>query len=64
MFVRPRVAEIGEHTVAHVLGDEATVALDQFGAAAVIRRNDGPQVLGVNPSRQRCRADQITKHDS
>jgi hypothetical protein len=42
MLVRPWVAEIGEHPVAHVFGDEATVALDELGAAAMIRVEDAP----------------------
>ena len=33
MLVRSRVAEIGQHPVAHAPGDETAVALDQFGAA-------------------------------
>jgi hypothetical protein len=49
MFVRLGIAEISESTFAHVLGDEATIALDLFGAAAVISGNDVPQVLGVEP---------------
>ena len=36
MFMRLWVAEIGENAVAHVFGDEAAIALDQFRAAAVI----------------------------
>ena len=50
VLVGPRIAEIGEHAVAHVLGDEATVAFDQFGATAVIGADDLPQLLGIEPS--------------
>jgi hypothetical protein len=64
MFMRLGVAEIGENAVAHVFCDEAAIALDQFSAAAVISGNDAPQVLGVEPSRKRGRADQVAKHDS
>ena len=42
MLVGLRIAEIGEHAVAHVLGDEAAVALDQLRAAAVIGADDRP----------------------
>jgi hypothetical protein len=63
VLVRLRITEIGENAIAHVLGDEAAVALDQFGAAAVIGGNDAPQVLWVEFSRQRRRADQVAKHD-
>jgi hypothetical protein len=51
MFMRLRVAEIGENAVTHVFWDETTVALDQLGAAAVIGGNDAAQVLGGDPSR-------------
>jgi hypothetical protein len=51
MFMRLWIAEIGENAVAHVFCDEATIALDQFRAAAVIGSNDAPQILGVEPSR-------------
>jgi hypothetical protein len=36
VFVRLRIAEIGEHAVAHVFGDEAAVACDQRSAAFLI----------------------------
>jgi hypothetical protein len=64
MFMRLGVAKIGENAVTHVFCNEATIALDLFGAAAVINGNDVPQVLGVEPSRQRRRANQVAKHDS
>jgi hypothetical protein len=37
-------------TVTHLFCDEATIALDQFGAAAVIGSDDAPHVLGVEPT--------------
>jgi len=40
MFMRLGVAEIGENAVTHILGDEAGIALNQFGAATVIGGND------------------------
>ena len=36
VFVRLRIAEIGEHAVAHVFGDEAALALDAICAATMI----------------------------
>ena len=63
MFMRLGVAEIGENAVTHVFSDEATIALDEFGAAAAIGTNDAAQVLGVELSRERGRADQVAKHD-
>jgi hypothetical protein len=56
MLVCPGIAEIGEHAVAHVLGDETSVALDHLSAAAVIGVNDAPQVFGVEPGGERGRA--------
>ena len=60
MFMRVGVTEIGENAIAHVLGDEATVALDQFGAAAVMGSNDASQVLGIEPTGRSSRRDRRT----
>jgi hypothetical protein len=49
-------------TGAHVLGDKSAVAINQLGAATVVDANDATQVLWVEPSRERSRADEITKH--
>src|SRR5262249_2176732 len=62
MLVSLWIAEIGEHTVTHVLGDEAAVAFDQFRAAAMIGGNDLPQVLRVKPRRKRGRTHKVAKH--
>ncbi|HKN29674.1 MAG TPA: hypothetical protein VJY34_18020 [Roseiarcus sp.] len=62
VLVRQRVAEIGEHAVAHVLGDEAAVAFDQARAAFVIGGDDPAHVLGIEPGRYRGRADEIAEH--
>ena len=48
MFMRLGVAEISENAVTHVFCDEATIALDQFGAAAVIATDYATQVLGID----------------
>jgi hypothetical protein len=64
MLVGLGIAEIGEYTVAHVFRHEPSVALDQLGTAAVIGGNDASQVLWVEPSSERRRADQVAKHDS
>jgi hypothetical protein len=40
MFMRLGIAKVSENAVTQVFGEEATVALDQFGAAAVIGGND------------------------
>jgi hypothetical protein len=36
VFVRPRVAEVHEHTIAHVLGYEAAKAVHNLGDALLV----------------------------
>ena len=62
VLVRLRVAEIDQHPVAHVLGDKAVEAGDRLGDRAVVGADDLAQVLGVEPRRERGRADQIAEH--
>ncbi|MGA7489125.1 MAG: hypothetical protein WBW74_19555 [Xanthobacteraceae bacterium] len=56
------IAEIGEHAVAHVLGDEPAVALDQRRAAAMIGADDPSHVLRIEPLRHRSRAHEVAEH--
>ena len=63
MLMRLRIAEIGEHAVAHVFGDEAALARDLGRAAFVIGRDDAPHVLGIEPRGKRGRAEEVAKHD-
>src|SRR5262249_60008263 len=62
VFIRPRIAEICEHAVAHVSGNKPAKFLDLLGTAAVVRANDFPQVLRVEPCRERSRANKISEH--
>ena len=62
VLVSLRIAEVGEHAVAHVFGDEAAVGRDEAGAAFVIGREDFSHVLGIEPRGKRGRADEIDKH--
>jgi hypothetical protein len=62
VLVGPRIAEIGEYPVAHVLGDKTAGALDDRGNAAVVGADDRAQILRVEPGRQRRRADEIAEH--
>jgi hypothetical protein len=62
VLVGPRIAEIGEHAVAHVLRDKPAGAFDDRGNAAVIGADHRPQILRVEPRRQRRRADHIAEH--
>ena len=58
-----RIAEVGEHAVAHVLGEMALEALDHRGAAALIGGDHRPHVLGVEHRRERGRVDQVAEQD-
>ena len=62
VLMRLRVAEIDQHAVAHVFGDKAVELGDDFGDGAVIRGDDLAQILGIEPRRQRGRADQVAEH--
>ena len=62
VLVRPRVAEVGQHAVAHVLGDEAALPLDRRRDAAVVGADQLAQVLGVEAGGERGRADQVDEH--
>jgi hypothetical protein len=62
ILVRSRVAEIDQHTVAHVLGDKPIEPGDDLGDGAMIRADDLAQILGIEPGRERGRADEIAEH--
>ncbi len=62
LFVSLRIAEVGEHAVAHVFGDEAAVGGDEAGAACVIGCEDVSHVLGIEPRGKHGRADEIDNH--
>jgi hypothetical protein len=52
-----RVAEIGEHTVAHVFCDEPFEAPDDISDSAMVRSEDLAQIFGIKARRERRRAD-------
>src|ERR1700735_1183956 len=56
------IAEISQHAITHVLGDEPPGLGDLLGAATVIGTDDLAHVLGIEASRQRSRADEVDKH--
>jgi hypothetical protein len=60
--MRPRIAEIGQHPVAHEFGDKPVIARDDPGNGGLIGTDLLAQFLGVEPHRQGGRADQITEH--
>jgi hypothetical protein len=57
-----RIAEIDQHSVAHVFRDKTVEPGNRLCDAAVIRADQLAQILGVKPRRQRRRADQIAEH--
>ncbi len=60
--MRARVAEIDQHSVAHVSGDKPLQRADRIGDGAVICGDDFAQILGVELRRECRRADEIAKH--
>jgi hypothetical protein len=57
------LAEIDQHSVAHVLGDKAVEIVDRLTDRAIVVADLLAQILGVEPRRQRSRADKIAEHD-
>ena len=62
MLVSLGIAEIGQHPVTHVLGDEPAGLGDEIGTAAVINSDRLAQILGVEARGECCRAHQIAEH--
>src|SRR5258706_10075388 len=58
-----RIAEVGEHAIAHVLGDKPARLADHLRAAVMIGTHDLSHVLGVEPSRECGRTHKVTEHD-
>ena len=49
--MRLRIAEIGEHPIAHILGDEAIEAPDDISDGAMVCSVDLAQILRIAPKR-------------
>src|SRR5262245_1347384 len=60
--MRLRIAEVGEHAVAHISGHYSMMLGDYLGDAAVIEHDHLAHVFRIKPRRKRSRADQIAKH--
>ena len=60
--MRPWVAEISAHAVAHVFRDKPIKASDHVGDGAVIGGDDLAQILWIKASGEFGRADEITEH--
>ena len=62
VLVRLRPAEIGQHAVAHELGDVALEAQGLAGHGVLVDANGRAHLLRIERRRQRGRADKIDKH--
>src|SRR5215472_5786693 len=62
ILMRQRIAEIGEHAVAHQSGGKATIAGHYLGDAAMIDGDDVAQILWIEPCRQLSRANEVAEH--
>ena len=63
VLVRLRIAEVGEHAVAHVLRDMAAPALDGSHHAAMVGADEVAHVLGVEAPAELGRAGEVDEHD-
>ena len=62
ILMRPRVAEIDEHAVAHIFGDKTIEPGDHLSDDPMIRGDDLAQILRIEACRKLRRADQIAEH--
>ena len=60
--MRCRIAEVNQHTIAHIPGDEAPEAAHGLGDARLIGRNDLAQVLRIHACGERRRTDKVREH--
>jgi hypothetical protein len=63
IFMRPRVTEVDEHTIAHIFRHEAAETAHGLGDGFLIDRNDLPQIFRIHAGGESCRTDQIAEHD-
>ena len=61
-FMGAREAEIGENAVAHEFRDKPVVARHRARTGVLVAADDIAHVLGIEPRRQRGRADEIAEH--
>ena len=61
VLVRDRPAKIGQDAVAQILSDMAFEPADDLRAGRLVRLHHRAQVLGIEPRRQRGRADQVAE---
>ena len=62
VFVRRRIAEVDQHSIAHVACDKAVIARDEIAHQLLEAQDQSAQVLGVESLRHRGRADDVAEH--
>src|ERR1700682_2705373 len=60
--MRCRIAEVNQHTIAHISGDEAPEVPHGLGDAPLVGRNDLAKVLWVHTGGKRRRTDKVREH--
>ena len=63
VLVRSGPAEIGEHTIAHQLGNAALETIDGASRGALVGEEQLTHVLRIEPRRKLSRADEVDEHD-
>src|SRR6185312_16078084 len=61
-FMRLWPAEIDQHAVANIAGNEAVERLDGGSDTGLVAADDLAQVLGIKPRREGGGADQVAEH--
>jgi hypothetical protein len=64
ILMRCRIAEVNQHTIAHISGDEASEATHGLGDAPLVGRNHLAQVLWVHTGGECRRTDKVREHHS
>jgi hypothetical protein len=59
---RARIADVGEHAVAHVAGDHSVVAADHLAHPGAVGCGYALHVLRLQPCHETTRADEIAEH--
>jgi len=62
VLVGARIAEIGEHAIAHELGEKAAAVADDVVADGLVALDQRHQILGVEPLRQGDGIDDVAEH--
>ena len=58
-----RIAEVDQHTIAHIAAYDALMPAYDFRDTTVVRANQRPHVLGIEPCGKRRRTHQIAEHN-